>query len=407
MPSPLKKLFKPEKAPLFPFIDGLRALSILWIISLHTLWMFGYHLDKQAFIELSTRPELSAFFQGHLAVDTFFVISGFLIGYYLFSEYKQHQSLNLKQFYLRRALRLLPAYFAVMVIVAFVYPHNLHTIWANVLYVNNFIPLQQQFMGWTWSLAIEEQFYTLFPCLLLLIGKTKRVLLILVLLFLLSFVIRFALSYAYQLQLPLPMHVVIDKEMTYHFFNVMYDKSYSRYGGLMVGVIAAYLIVYTRAIEFLKHHHTLRRSLWVISLLLLISYIFIPLAGLEASVIKTAYLLAGVRNIFSLAIGYLVLYSLSIGQKSWVVKALSSRFWYPIAQLSYSAYLLHLMIIALLAQYLYPTMSLDFLTLLGLILLMITSTLVLATMLYIWIEKPVLELRNYRFPRINEKQIKT
>ena len=126
MPSPLKKLFAPDKTPLFPFIDGLRALSILWVISLHTLWMFGYFLDQQAFIEFSTRAELSPFFQGHLAVDSFFVISGFLIGYYLFHEYQQQQTLKLKQFYMRRALRLLPAYFTVMLIVAVAYPLNLH-----------------------------------------------------------------------------------------------------------------------------------------------------------------------------------------------------------------------------------------------------------------------------------------
>ncbi|NOQ63948.1 MAG: acyltransferase family protein [Methyloprofundus sp.] len=255
MPSPLKKLFAPDKTPLFPFIDGLRALSILWVISLHTLWMFGYFLDQQAFIEFSTRAELSPFFQGHLAVDSFFVISGFLIGYYLFREYQQHQTLQLKQFYLRRALRLLPAYFAVMLMVAATYPQNLHSLWANIFYVNNFLPLEQQFMPWTWSLAIEEQFYTLLPCLILLIAKTRRTLLVLVLLFLLSFIIRFSLSYSNQLQLPLPLHEVIDKQLMYNYFDLIYDKSYSRYGGLIVGVIVAYLSVSTQTVEFLKTHH--------------------------------------------------------------------------------------------------------------------------------------------------------
>ena len=399
MTSSLKKLFKPEKTPLFPFIDGLRAISILWIISMHTLWMFGYHLDKQAYIKLSSRLELAPFFQGHLAVDTFFVISGFLIAHYLFSEYQQQQTINLKQFYLRRALRLLPAYFVVMLICAIAYPYNLNTIWANIFYINNFLPLQQQFMGWTWSLAIEEQFYTVFPCLILLIGKTKRMLSILVSLFLLSFVIRFVLSYSNQVQLPIATHVVVDEQQMYDYFNLIYDKSYTRYGGLMVGVIVAYLSIYTRTIEFLKQHHYLRVSLWVISLLLLVLYILIPASKLDASVIETAYLIAGVRNIFSLAIGYIILYSLSIGKGSLIVQFLSHSFWYPIAQLSYSAYLLHLLVIALTANFLYSTMSLDLLVLLSLILLMIFLTFIISLMLYLWVEKPMLELRNDWFPR--------
>ena len=404
MPSPLKNLFKPDKTPLFPFIDGLRALSILWIISLHTLWMFGYFLDRQAFIELSTRAELSPFFQGHLAVDIFFVLSGFLIGYYLFREYQQYQTLKLKQFYLRRALRLLPAYFTVMLIVATVYPQNLHSLWANIFYVNNFLPLEQQFMPWAWSLAIEEQFYTLLPCLILLIARTQRTLLVLVLLFLLSFIVRFALSYFNQVQLPLPLHEVIDKQLMHSYFDLIYDKSYSRYGSLIVGVIVAYLSVSTQTVEILKTHHYLRRSLWCFSLLLLTAYIFTPLTGVEANVIETAYIIAGVRNIFSLAIGYVILYSLCIGQNSWLVRCLSSRFWYPIAQLSYSAYLLHLIVIALFSQQIYPLMSLSFLTLLSLMLLIIVSTFIAATVIYVCIERPILELRNGRFPRIIERK---
>ena len=45
--------------------------------------------------------------------------------------------------------------------------------WANFLYVNNFLPIEQQFMGWAWSLAIEEQFYILFPVALILLMKLR------------------------------------------------------------------------------------------------------------------------------------------------------------------------------------------------------------------------------------------
>ncbi len=399
MPLSLQKLLKPEKASLFPFIDGLRALSILWIIAMHTLIVFDYYIDHLAFLKLSTRIELGPFFQGHLAVDTFFVISGFLIGYYLFNEYQQQQVINLKQFYLRRALRLLPAYFVVMLLVAIVNPNNLQHIWANFLYINNFLPFEKQFMSWTWSLAIEEQFYILLPCLILLIGRTKHTFMILVLLFLLSFVIRFALSYYYELAMPLAMTEIIDKPEKDQYFDVIYIKSYSRYGPLLVGVLVAYLSQFSQIIPFLKTHHVIRCFLWWLSLLLLTLYICLPPTMVNASIVEAAYITAAARNIFALAIGYSILYSLCIGHRSWLVNCLCSPIWYPIAQLSYSAYLLHLVLITLSAQYLYPLMSLNLLPLLGLILLMIIVTLLAAVLVYVLIEKPVLQYRNSLYPR--------
>ncbi len=399
MLSSLNPLFIPEKKPLFPFVDGLRAWSILWVISLHTVWVFGYFLDRQSYLTFSSRPELTPFFQGHLGVDTFFVISGFLIGYYLFTEYRQHQTINFRQFYLRRALRLLPAYFAAMLIVGFLYPHNLHNIWTNIVYINNFLPIEQQFMPWTWSLAIEEQFYTLFPAFVLFLGKSKRALQVLLWLFLLSFVIRFALSFRHQFQLPMPTHEVVDKSLMYHYFDVIYDKSHTRYGGLLVGVIAAYLLVFTDTVASLNQKHKLRRFLWMASLLTLAGYIFVPSAHVAAGVTETAVVVAVIRNVFSLAVGYLILYSLCETEKSWLVRLLSSRVWYPVAQLSYSAYLLHLMVIMLVAQYLYPAVDRSFWMLSGLMALMTTLTLTVSAMIYLWIEKPILELRNHRVPR--------
>jgi peptidoglycan/LPS O-acetylase OafA/YrhL len=396
----LHQLFYPAKNNLFPYIDGLRALSILWVISFHTLRKFGQYIDAQAYITFTTRIELNPFFQGHLAVDVFFVISGFLIAYYLFTEYKNYQTLSIKKFYLRRALRLLPAYFFTMFLFAIVYPTNLNWIWTNIFYVNNFLPIDNQFMPIAWSLAIEEQFYILFPCLILLLGTNKRLFLILTFLFILSFAICFVISFSYQIKLPLPVHEVLDKKQHNQYYDALYDKSYTRYGGLLVGVIAAYLTMFTNAISFLKQHIYFRSLLWLICLVLLVFYIFIPTANMEASVLKTAFLLAGFRNIFSLAIGYLLLHALCLDKKNWLINFLSQRFWYPIAQLSYSAYLLHPLVVALIAHYLYSSIHLDCYSLLLLIVLTIFSTLFFALIMYLKIEIPMLAFRNQLFPAL-------
>lgn len=52
--------------------------------------------------------------------------------------------------------------------------HNAENLWANLFYVNNLLPMAQQYGGWCWSLAIEEQFYLLLPaCILLFMGLGK------------------------------------------------------------------------------------------------------------------------------------------------------------------------------------------------------------------------------------------
>lgn len=106
---------------------------------------------------------------GPLGVDLFFVISGFLMGSILFAEFKASGKLEVARFYVRRFLRLIPVSIVIMAMCLY-FLHGLpgepvwnyaENCWANLLYVNNFLSRTQQYMGWCWSLAIEEQFYLL------------------------------------------------------------------------------------------------------------------------------------------------------------------------------------------------------------------------------------------------------
>ena len=126
-------------------------------------------MEKQDFLEFIRPVFMNPLIQGHYGVDVYFVISGFLIGSLLIKEWQETKEIRFSAFYLRRAFRLLPAYFVAMFAFAILIGTNVRAVWANLLYVNNYLPLQKQFMGWTWSLAIEEQFYLVCPgCALLL-----------------------------------------------------------------------------------------------------------------------------------------------------------------------------------------------------------------------------------------------
>ena len=113
-------------------------------------------------------------FDGDLGVRFFFVISGFLISHLLFQEHIQTGSINLRSFYIRRALRILPVYFAYLLVIfclqIFTTYHQTANAWiSNLTFTTNFFG-DNWTTGHLWSLAVEEQFYLLWPFFLVLIA---------------------------------------------------------------------------------------------------------------------------------------------------------------------------------------------------------------------------------------------
>jgi peptidoglycan/LPS O-acetylase OafA/YrhL len=141
----------------FAELDGLRALSILLVISIH-----------------STDP-LWAPFKGNVGVTIFFVISGFIITTLLLREEDKSGRVRLGAFYARRAFRILPVYYLVLlayiVLIGWlrVQP-GADDLWKAlpyfVTYQNDFAHSNSGFSV-TWSLAIEEKFYLIWPLLFL------------------------------------------------------------------------------------------------------------------------------------------------------------------------------------------------------------------------------------------------
>jgi peptidoglycan/LPS O-acetylase OafA/YrhL len=137
-----------------PSLDGLRAISI-------SLVLIG-HLTKAGPV-----PKFLANYAG-TGVRIFFVISGYLITTILLAEHSQTSTINLRQFYTRRAYRILPAA-AVFMLFAFVmYWHELrwYDMGAMLLYLTNFDGARPWMVAHLWSLGVEEQFYFLWPSIL-------------------------------------------------------------------------------------------------------------------------------------------------------------------------------------------------------------------------------------------------
>lgn len=163
--------------PFFPHLDALRFLAFFAVYVEH------FSLAGFSFSESDSFKGLreTFFYRGYLGVSLFFVISGFLITVLLLQEWKNHGSINIKNFYIRRALRIWPLYFTVLLIgflwmpiVNPVYASDTANPWYYLFFAANFNSVLQGLPANPvlipmWSLSVEEQFYLLFPLLLFLL----------------------------------------------------------------------------------------------------------------------------------------------------------------------------------------------------------------------------------------------
>jgi peptidoglycan/LPS O-acetylase OafA/YrhL len=137
-------------------LDSLRAFSIILVLMLHGSYGF--------------------FKGGWIGVDIFFVLSGFLITSILYKEFQQSNSINLKRFYIRRALRLFPTLLISILLSIILWSYSKDyflsgynkkiAIEGALLYFTNLIPGEKSGnMAHFWSLAVEEHYYFIWPLL--------------------------------------------------------------------------------------------------------------------------------------------------------------------------------------------------------------------------------------------------
>ena len=216
-----------------PGLDLLRAIAIVWVMTFHSYIVWD--------ISDAVRPYWQF---GWMGVDLFFVLSGYLIGSQVLRPLAQGETLRFGDFYLRRAFRIFPAFFAVLALYAwwpaFREQPGMQPVWQFLTYTVNLLIDTRHNLAFShvWSLCVEEHFYLLFPLLAWALtrrasfGVTTAVFGII----LLGGMVLRSLIWLYGMQ---PVQHANDGSYGRVFIEYIYYPSYSRLDGLLAGVALA------------------------------------------------------------------------------------------------------------------------------------------------------------------------
>lgn len=348
----------------FSRLDILRFIAFLLVFWQHA---FAGAFVKSEVIESDLVKALTM--TGGYGVQLFFVLSGFLITYLLIKEFDLNGKINLRNFYTRRALRIWPLYYIVMIVGVFILPSFFNTIQfcgspqLSLLFLNNFDahPECTTTVGMAWSVAIEEQFYMFWPLLFMALIRTPKILFFSSLsLFIFSFV----------------FNILYPAESYFHTFgNILF---------LMAGCMGA--IIYTRNGELVKSDKFLNRKGFVFSIIGALFFI-VFMVPLKVIVLPVLFL-------------YIILYLVSLDENSERI-TLFTR----LGKYTYGMYMYHPALI-LLTKILFDKFGLNYTENISLHIAMSLSILLLTIFVsklsYNIIEKPILAFKS-RFASIKTR----
>lgn len=359
-------------------LDTFRALSVLLGLLWHFMQISQNHSPSLNLI-LSTGPWGGA--------NPLFLISGYLLGNQILARYSSNQNISLFRFYIRRALKTWPSYFA-LIIIFFSTPFFFNELpqasaFDFLFFIQNY-NLTNSPLSHTWSLCIEEQFYLVLPFVSFLFLRNPKpiaVFISVLLVLLLGFLIRGGL-WIYFLEYEM-------QEKFREYFNQIYYQTYCRLDGLVLGIFLCYLKNYLPKI-WIKILNQGRHFFFVGLLLAAIGFL---MQVHRTSLFSTLF----VFPILSLAFGCFLISALS-------ENSFFKRIRFPgveiVATLSYALYLVHKPVLFIVENIL-KRFQLSFLTeLVSSILFSYFLSFVCAYFLFIFFEKPFLKIRNRIVPSI-------
>lgn len=351
-----------------PGLDLLRSIAIVWVMCFHTFLIGGLGPDWEW---------LTRF--GWAGVDIFFVLSGFLIGSQWLQSLQSGATPSLRNFYWRRAWRILPAFAVVLGIYAAVpvlrEEPNLESWWQFATFtLNLFIDYgQNRAFSHAWSLCVEEHFYLVFPLLALWMTRRPsavRFVALCTLIVLGGIALRGAVW----------LHMDAAQPERPWFIEDIYYPTWMRLDGLLVGVMLATLRVYRPSVWARLQQHSHALAVAGLALAALAFMLFRNRTGLAANTLGWPLL--------SLGFGLLVL--AATAPASILARlAVPGTGW--LAAVSYSLYLSHKLAMHAVHTWIAPTLPVQ-----GMALFPVYAAVILGVgaLLHYAVERPGLALRD-------------
>jgi len=343
-----------------PALNGIRGIAVFMVMMFHA----GF-------------PFLTG---GFIGVDLFFVLSGFLITALLLKEFRLNGKIELKKFYVRRMLRLMPALILLLITFAtlsFIFldrqliDKNLIEAVFAFFYISNialaFSISPIVFLGHTWSLAMEEQFYLAWPILLIVLMsavKSMRKICLLVFMMALS-------SWA--------LRIYFFSNLTTPFIDRIFYGPDTRADGLLVGCTLAILV----SSELFNRVRAQKFFILGLKYLSAIAFIVLILCAFFVS-IGSPHLYYWQLFAIELFVAIVILDAVS-SEKSIVKSILEWRLLVWIGSISYGLYLWHFLVYGALASTGYDRNEI--------FLIGFPLTFAIASLSYYLIERPLLQVK--------------
>lgn len=353
-------------------LDHLRAFAISFV--------FIYHYGR-IFYCPETLTNIGKF--GWTGVDLFFVLSGYLIASQLFAGIPT-QGINLRIFFTKRIFRIIPVYLVILLLY-FVFPsfrerEALAPLWKYLTFTQNIgLDLRNQgTFSHAWSLCIEEQFYLLFPFMILILVYYKlvnQIFLLLLIMFLSGFIFRLYIWTNFVSPFIVKGHFLV------YWYKWIYYLTICRLDGVITGVLIAAIFSFKPVLR--SWIESFGNRLLVISILVLAAayYICDNEKSFSASIFGFP--------LVSLGYGLMVLGAISRDSFLYNFK---SMFTNKIADLSFAIYLSHKIILHLCQEYsVYLLVEKDSWKMFAICVL---ASITAAYILNMLIEKPFLKVRN-------------
>lgn len=301
-----------------PGLDGVRAVAIFLVIALHLCQRLSLGDSRSALGVM----QYFAFGRGADGVGIFFVLSGFLITTLLIREHAETGGISLKGFYLRRAFRILPPLYTYLLFVI-IFSAIVHLalqpgpMLASAFFYRNYAPGLQWSTEHTWSLSVEEQFYLLWPPVLVWVSNRRGR--------------GAAATLATVLIAITPLLRVVTK---LSHISIFAQKEaillHTRMDALMCGCLVALLTGEPRFESFFRR--VVARWWWLLGLEV---FIF---SGAMTLAFGPFWLFTVGYTVDSICVALLLIWIIR-NEDSWVGKVLNCRFMVTAGVLSYSAYI--------------------------------------------------------------------